>query len=213
MSGNWGYVVACGIAIAVAFAELVTRYRDQPSDLVRSLSAWVYAGLNAAAAAAALVLIRAFEWKFGASGETVGLTRVLVAGFGSLALFRSSLFKVRVGEADVDIGPSTLINMALNAADLGVNRNQARLRSRYVKKKMKNVSFEKAKAALPAYCLNLMESVSEADQTRLSDEIKALEADNMTDQMKSYNLGISILRVTGVAILSTAVDDTRDQFT
>ncbi|MGI9052608.1 MAG: hypothetical protein ACR2HQ_08175 [Ilumatobacteraceae bacterium] len=192
-------------------AELVTRYRDRPSDLARSLAAWLYSGLNAAAGATALLLIRTFAWTFGATGTTVPVVQVLVASFGSLALFRSSLFKVRVGNADVDIGPSTLLTMALNAADLGVNRKQGRLRSKYVRRHFKDVDFDRAMVSLPTYCINLMEGVPEADQRRLLEEITELDEAEMSSQMKSYNLGLAILRVTGVSILESAVTDTRDQ--
>jgi hypothetical protein len=208
MDSGWGYAVCAAIAAAIGFAELVTRYRDRPSDLFTSAAAWMYLALNAAASMAALLLVRSFGWDFGASGSVIPLVQVLVAGFGSLALFRSSLFTVRVGDADVNIGPSTLLTMALNAADLGVNRHQAKLRSKFVTKSFAKVDFDRAKTALPVYCLNLMEGVPADDQKRLSDEVATLDAAEISKQMKTYNLGVALLRVTGTSILRTAVSDT-----
>ncbi len=210
MGGAYGYLVACAIAAAIGAAELVSRYRDKPSDLLRTMAAWLYAGLNAAGAAAALLLVRTFGWDFGVTGAAeIDATQVLVAGFGSLALFRSSLFTVRAGSSDVSIGPSTLLTMALDAADLGVERQQGRRRAKRVKSLMYGVSFDRAKEALPAWCFKMMQSEHKDEQTALAEEIIALGRSAMSDQLKAYSLGLAIMRITGVTILAAAVDALR----
>lgn len=204
MDTGLGYAIAGALAGALAAAELVSRYRDRPIDLLRTAGTWFYTGLNAGAGCAALLLIRAFGWDFGAE-EGTGTVRVLAAGFGSLAVFRSSLFVVRVGGDDVAIGPSTFLSLALNAADRGVDRHQATERSRRVSTIMQGVSFEKAQEALPTYCLGLMESVPVEDQRRLAREVAALDKGAMPDAVKAMNLGLSIIRVTGSEVLGAAV--------
>ena len=88
----------------VGVGELVSRYRDEPAAAFRSAAAYCYLGLNAVAGVLGLALVHTFGWTFGVdpgSGETaVRWTQAVVAGTASLALLRSSLFLVRVGNQD-----------------------------------------------------------------------------------------------------------------
>src|SRR5262249_14775090 len=59
----WLAVVALGGGVGLA--ELVTRYRDDPSALWASSSFWVYVLINAGASALAFALIKVFGWTFG----------------------------------------------------------------------------------------------------------------------------------------------------
>ena len=77
------YVAVALIGALVGFGELVARYRDAPGTALRNGAAALYVGINAAAALAALGLIHAFDWTFGAeTPDALQWTRVLVAGFG-----------------------------------------------------------------------------------------------------------------------------------
>src|SRR3982750_2744912 len=135
------YLIVVAIGASVGIGELVARYRDDPTRALGSFPALIYVVLNAAAAAGALALVQAFGWKFGAADGSSELrwTRVLVAGFGAMALFRSSLFTARVGNQDVGVGPSTFLQVVLTAADRAVDRRRARARARDVSQAMKGV--------------------------------------------------------------------------
>jgi hypothetical protein len=92
-------IVVGGIGAFVGTGELISRYRDAPARALRCPPALLYIAVNSAAACAAYGLVDAFDLTFGAApGSPTRWTRVLVAGFGAMALFRSSLFTVRVGE-------------------------------------------------------------------------------------------------------------------
>src|SRR5207249_7959686 len=124
--------------------ELVARYRDAPGSALRNAAAGLYLAINAAAAVAALGLVQAFNWTFGAGGGSeLRWTRVLVAGFGAMAIFRSSLFIVRAGEQDVGVGPSGFLQVVLNATDRAVDRRRAGARAGEVSRAMDGVSFDK----------------------------------------------------------------------
>ena len=160
------------IGALVGVAELVSRYRDAPSRALHNWAAALYVGLNATAAVAALALIRAFDWKFGASDTgAVEWTRALVAGFGAMALFRSALFIVRAGDQDVGIGPSGLLQVVLSAADRAVDRGRAGARALEVTDTMAGVSFDRAAEALPAYCLALMQNATEDEKVALGNQV------------------------------------------
>jgi len=182
------YLIVASLGALVGGAELISRYRDRPGSLVRVPSTWFYVLINAGAGIAALLLIHAFHWTFGAhSADSVRATQILVAGLGSMALFRSSVFTVRVHDEDVSVGPSALLSALLAAADRGVDRVRAQHRSSEARKIMSTVEFKKARLALPTLCLALLQNVSAEDQRDLRTAVDALAGSDMTDAQKSLN--------------------------
>lgn len=210
----FAYAVVCGLGVLVGTAELVSRYRDTPSALLTVASAWFYAGINGAAAGGALLLSHTFGWTFGATDpDSVAVAQVLVAAFGALALFRSSLLNVRVGDQDVGVGPSTVLAVLLTAADRGVDRTRAGERSRQVSTIMRDISFDRAHLALPAFCLALLQNSSTTEQQELGEAVRALADSSMTDAQKSYALGILLLNIVGPDVLREAVNALHDEIT
>ena len=88
------FAIAGLLGALLGAAELLSRYRDKPSLLLLVGATWGYVVINALAAIAAYLLIQRFGWGFGQTGGAKAAVQVLVAGFGSAALFRSSLFMV-----------------------------------------------------------------------------------------------------------------------
>lgn len=202
------WIIALVLGGGVGLAELVTRYRDEPSSLRGSLSFWVYILLNAGASALAYELIKVFGWNFGlAAGSARTATQVLVAGFAAMALFRSSLFNLKVGDEDVSIGPSALLTSLLSVVDRAVDRRRAAQRSRSISKVMNGVSFAKAKMSLSAYCIQLMQNLSLEDQQKLRTAVDALSLTDMDDDLKSLNLGLLLMNTVGPTVLEAAVRD------
>jgi hypothetical protein len=208
---DWAIVILVGAAVGTT--ELLSRYRDAPGRAVASSGGIAYVLLNASASALALALIRVFGWTFGASdggtSASVRWTQVMVAAFGSMALFRSALFTVRVGDQDVAVGPSSILQIVLATADRTVDRVRARARSIAVSNIMRGISFEKAHAALPAYCLALLQNPSAQDQEELARQIAALRDASMDDDVKGLLLGLALLNVVGEGVLMAAVETLR----
>ena len=199
------YVAVVLIGGLVGAGELVARYRDAPLVALRAWSAALYVGLNAAASGVALGLIHAFGWEFGQSGNAAQWTQVLVAGFGAMALFRSSLFFIRIGGQDVGVGPSSFLQIILAAADRDVDRRRANARAALVGNIMADVSFDKAVVALPTYCLALMQNVAYDVQDDLTSDLKELADTDMDEHVKALNLGLRIVNITGPRLLEVAV--------
>jgi hypothetical protein len=203
--------VGDGVAVAVlsglvGLTELLTRYRADPKQLTRSLAALAYILLNAAAGLGALGLIHAMGWTFG--GETASarrLMQVVVAGLGAVAISRSSLFIVRIGNSDVGLGPSTILTSLLGAIDRVVDRDQAQHRALQAEKIMKGVSFKEAHEALPTYCLALMQNLPAEDQEALARSVAALERSDLDDDVKALALGIELMNMVGPDVLEVAV--------
>jgi len=209
------YAVVLALGGLVGAAELVARYRDAPARAIRSQPALFYVTVNAAAAAAALGLVRAFDWQFGMEGaEEVRWTQVLVAGFGAMALFRSSLFVVRAGDQDVAVGPQSVLQIILTAADRSVDRLRGGARARRVASIMQGVSYDLAKDALPVLCLALMQNVPAEEQKALGLSLGALEQNtNIGPAAKILPLGLALMNVVGEDVLAGAVDTLRPQIT
>jgi hypothetical protein len=201
----WSFEVAALLGGSVGIAELLSRYRDAPTYVLLSPPGLGYVTLNAAASLCAMGVILAFGWKFGASGGNAVLaTQVLVAGFGAMALFRSSLLTVKAGNDDVGIGPSSVLSIIMAASDRSADRLRAADRACRVQDVMANVSYEKAAQALPTVAIALMQNLGASDIAALNTDLEALETERLPDQTKSLLLGLKITDVVSTGVLSAA---------
>lgn len=202
------YITAGAIGSLVGVTELISRYKDQPGALLLVPSAWFYAILNACASVVALYLMRVFDWQSaGSDPASAAVIQIALASLGAMAVLRTSIFNVKIEGNLVPIGPSALLMTFLAAADRGVDRVQSRRRSSYITGIMQGVSFEKARIALPTYCLSLMQNISSAEQQDLRKSVDSLAAtDDLTDTQKAASLGVMLMNVVGPATLGVAVD-------
>lgn len=193
------------IGALVGAGELVSRYRDAPVRALKCASALVYVGVNLAAAVAAYGLVSAFGWNFGAEGDAIRWTRVLAAGFGAMALFRSSLFMVRVGGHDVAIGPSSLLSALLSVADRGVDRVRGAQRAAEVQKLLSGVPWSRVRTELPALCLGLMQNATLIEEDALAGAVRDIDAGDLTDDVRVLLVGLELLNLAGIGVLTGAV--------
>jgi hypothetical protein len=212
----WGYFAQyAGVLLlgaVVGFSELVSRYKDRPWKAGKSGPGLLYVTVNGAASVAALGLILTFGWKFGATGDAVVPTRLLVASFGAMALFRSALFTVRLGNADVGVGPSTFLSLILAACDRGVDRERGQDRATMAKELMSDVDFVKAELALPTVALGLMQNLNSADQAALGIQLDKIQQQaKLSDRTKSLLLGLELSTVVGPDVLRKAKETLGDQ--
>jgi hypothetical protein len=188
----------------VGYGELVSRYQDRPADLLSASGTVLYVLVNATAGIAALGIVLATGTL--SSAHPAWLFQLMLAGFGAIAFFRTSLFTVRIGGTDVGIGPSALLQSLLNAADRMLDRGQAEGRAVDVASIMRNVDFKKARATLPAFCLILVQNVTPADQEQLGRQIEALGSrTDIEDPAKAIILGVYLIRAVGPDVLGRSV--------
>jgi hypothetical protein len=207
-------IVVCVFGALVAVGELVSRYRDHPTNTLMIPSSVFYIGVNAVAAVAALAVIHGFGWTFGKTGTAAEITQVLVAGFGSAALFRSSLFNVRVGSTDVGIGPSAVLDSILAAADRETDRELATARSTTVEQILggePQIDPQKAIGQLPPYCLALMQNLSSSDQETLGSAIAKLAAQPIPPEEKLKILILLLINAVGDDVVRKAVAQLRPE--
>jgi hypothetical protein len=209
------FVAAFFLGALIGGSELVARYRDAPARVLWTLPAGLYIGLNGVAAALALTVVRGLDVRFGldeaVGADSVLWIQILTSGIGAMAVFRSSVFSLRVGEQDISIGPSSFLQIILGAADRSVDRLRARARAEKVAEIMDGVAFGKAEEALPAYCLALMQNLPQDDQKALGEEIGRLSASTMDEETKALVMGLALMNTVGPGVLQAAVDSLADR--
>ena len=195
------------IGALVGAGELVVRYRDAPGRALLCPAAFCYIAINAIASLATYGLIQVFGWGFGQpdASRAQHWTQVLVAGFAAMGILRSSLFLIKVGDKDVGIGPSGVIEGLLAAADRAVDRRRGSSRSDEVRHLLAGVSWEQAREELPSLCLGLMQNASASDQQLLAKTIKDLDAGDLDPEIRVYLVGLGLMNFAGSGVLKGAV--------
>jgi len=191
----------------ISSAEIISRYRDEPEYALRTWPSLFYLLLNALASIVALAFIRLFGWTFGLSDPaTVGWVQAGVAGIGAMAILRASLFSVRLDNQTVPVGLGRFLDVLLESVDRAVDRKRAEERGKTVSDIMKNVDFEKAYVALPAYCLALLQNLPQDDQDQLGKKVGLLfNSQGISPRVKSMLLGIALMNLVGENVLRAAV--------
>jgi hypothetical protein len=199
---DWILVAALGGAVGVG--ELASRYRDEPIKAILSIPATVYVLLNATAAILALVLSRHFElWT--TTEEPVSWSQVLAAGLGAMVLLRSSVFRIKMGNQDVAVGPSSFLQSIIDAADRAVDRVRAQERAWAVAHVMEGVCSEKAMVILPPYISALMQNPNPEEQGRFEERVEKLRNGQESGCVKALTLGLLAMNHAGLGVLRAAV--------
>lgn len=202
------YVAVLLFGMAVGASELIGRYRDAPFVTLWTPWAAFYAVVNAAAAVAAFWLIQRFDLRFGleADDRNLALVQAMVAGFGSMAFFRSSLFTIKVGDTDVSVGPGIFFQVLLFATDRACDRERAWRRTALITSIMNGISFSAARDALPNFCFDLMQNLPAAEAQRVRQAVEGLAASaNMRDADRVLSLGLILMNAVGNSVLAAAV--------
>jgi hypothetical protein len=202
--------LAAAIGFGVGSTEMMARYRDRPFLPMLSFPGLMYIGVNAGAGSLAYYLTGELmndHLKIGENNAALSpVTHVLIAGFGAMAFFRSGVFMVKLGNDDVAIGPNLVLQILLQALDRSYDRQRASPRAKVTAQIMSGVSFAVARAELPAICFNLMQNVTQDEQTTLANQVEALFGRNdLGEDTKAMVLGLALLNIVGETTLRTAV--------
>ena len=213
VSGAYFWVALIGFCVGAV--ELIARYKDDPQRAIRSVPAFLYMAVNVLACTVILYILNTVRpsWLYTSTSETPvesikgNLYIILTAGFGAVALFRSSIFKIKTTDGELSIGPAVVLDTILSASDRAVDRLMAGPRGVSVAQIMKDVSFERAKVALPSYCFALMQNVSHQEQKDIGDQVNALSSAAMDDRVRALNLGLALINLVGASVLTSAVNN------
>lgn len=199
-------LAAMAIGGLVGAVEILGRYRHAPFRAVMTWNGLLYILINIGAAWAAYYMLDAFE-VFKSTTVAKDLTQILTAGFGSLVFMRSSVFKVRVGDTDIGIGPAAILDTLLLVADRGVDRGEAVARAQDVTELVSHVSNPVVVAKmLTRYSLALMQNVDEKASQDLGEAITKIMTDpEIPDAIKIDIVALRLGVVVGPDVLEAAV--------
>lgn len=202
------YAVVALFGLCAGTAELLSRYRDAPKTAIGRWPGLAYLAVNALAGVGGLAVVELLDLQFGLEpGEKLRWVRVLVAGFSSVALFRSSLFTVRAGDKDVPIGPAAALQAILATLDRAVDRKQAEDRDEFVGNLESDVPNDANRLRfLGAYCLGLMQNVPAGEQKQLEEQINTIILDRrLTPRDRLVLACLQLMAVVGHGVLSKAI--------
>lgn len=214
LSGLWdtlgSYVLFFFLGGLVGFAELVSRYRDDPKALIGIPLVYLYMALNGIIGIAALYLIDAFGAAEPAAGgattpEQAEIYAILLAAFGGAAFFRSSIARAKAGDMEVAVGPSFLIEAFLRATDREIDRHRAQYRARRAADLMRSVPPAFAAESLSAYCIDAMQNLAAADEKTLTVRVLAILNGDGASEIRSMRIGMVLMEFTGERLLSDAI--------
>jgi len=196
------------IGLAVGATELVGRYRDQPTEALRTTAGIFYMALNGLVALGVTLLVATGQLGAPPTAPfaSADLNSLLIGAFGGMALLRSSLLNVRIRDAEVSVGPAAMLEVVLRAADRAVDRKRAGPRALDVARIMRGIPFERASGDLLIRCTALLQNLSSDERSQLNEAILGLRnAAGLTDEAKSAAVGLLIMGVVGPDVLENAV--------
>ncbi len=202
----------------VGATEILGRYRDEPLKCVVSPPGLFYIFLNMWASLSAYCLAKIFGWTIDLGSFPSGdlkaasqeWTLVLVAGLSAMAFFRSSLFIKKIGDKDIGIGPGTVLTTLLEKTDVYVDRLRAQKRVDDANAIMSGLDFTKASAALPPYCLALLQNPSDDMQRSIATSVGLIVTQTIDETVKLRLLGLQLMNLVGVEALKKAVSSLGD---
>ncbi|NKE45812.1 hypothetical protein HB662_13555 [Roseomonas frigidaquae] len=208
----WRYLAVAAIGAVVGFAELVSRYRDEPWIVAASPPGLTFIGANAAAALAALGVLEYYPEVFAPPAD--GLTRTLLAGFGAMLVLRSKLLTLRQpGGTDVEVGPAFVVDSLLTAVNRDVDRRRAERRIGLVTRMARRFSahpFEQSAPHLKGALL-AFQTMDAEERTRLSNTIRTMLSDPeivaLSNEVKYAMIGYDYLTAFGEQTFICAFDE------
>lgn len=200
-------VGACGVLLGSA--ELASRYRDSPVDLLRIPGTYFYLACNVLISWAALWLLDVLSpnsFPVAADNEARPVYEVLIAGFGGAAFFRSSIAKTKIGDVEIGVGPAFVIDVLLAVSDRLIDRKRALERSRTIPALMRDVPPDFAAQSLTEFAVALMQNLSAADERTLKTRVDASFKTDLPSPVKSILIGLILSEYIGYDALRDAKD-------
>jgi hypothetical protein len=221
-----GYLIAGAVAAAVGFADILTRYKDNPWRAARSVPALVYILINGLFGVIAfwmamvldIIKVDALRVAGGAAITAELVRNALTVGLGAIILLRAVAFNLAIGGKSSQVGPSTIVDALLAACDQWIDRDLAKAKDRRVRQMMKDISFAAAQAFIPAYGLSLLQE-NEERAKRLGVLVSAIAGFQGQDQspdadtQRAFLLGNTLINVFGYSVAKGVIDGFRRQMT
>jgi hypothetical protein len=198
-AGNLLYFWAFTVGMLAAFVEIITKFPDEPLKSLGTTEALIYHAVNGGIAAFSLWVLVLF--KVSSQTDLDKLKIVLAASLGSMAVMRSKLFNVKVGEEDISVGPEQIVKVFFRFMEESIGRVRALSRINFVTEVMNNLNFQNIRTHTIAM-LDSVQTLSVERKTDLETKMSRIsEAEPQEPQLKSYLLGFLLLDAMGEAFV------------
>jgi hypothetical protein len=196
------YVFVLIIGGLLGMTEILGRYTDSPIAAMKSPGAAIYILVNAVASVVALYLLVALAPDI----VTNPISQVLLAGVGAMAFLRSSVFKAKVANEDVAIGPAIILDTLLKFADAQVDRGRAEQRAERIAEVVQSLPLTQAGVDLPRLGFALMQNLALDVRQRTLDDITIIVTDTKrSETVKVMEVGLVLWSRVGLGTLNGAV--------
>jgi hypothetical protein len=196
------YVIVFALGGLLGATEVLGRYTDSPMAALKSPGAFVYVLVNGFASVIALYLILQL-----APEIKNPIYQVLLAGLGAMVFLRSSLFKAKVADQDVAVGPVIVLDTLLNFADSQVDRGRAVDRASRIGDVMRSLPIAQAHEDLPELCFALMQNLPVDTRESVKKDITVVATDiKRSEPVKVMQIGLVLWTRVGIGPLTGAVD-------
>ena len=210
------YLASFALGCLSAFGYIARRFPEAAWRTARSSQGAAYMAINGGLSCAALYVMVLFDWEFIESDEQrqVDFVRVIVSGFGALALMRTRFSFPAVGGGEAVIGPGQTIDSILGALENQVVQSQATSGAGKVSGILEGLTYRAVGGGeLVTICLRLVKGTRLADKVtedqlnELAEDLKDLDdAVDMEDPVRLLILGLALNSVFGLAILEASVE-------
>lgn len=128
-----------------------------------------------------------------------------------MALFRSSLFVAKVGNSNVNVGPSLVLQGLLDTFDRSVDRKSAEEISDILNsQQISGLNPDQVMTVLPVLCLALMQNFAPSDQALLVAELQTTRADEALDpESKMMAVVIELAKYLGPDLVKRVLTNAR----
>jgi len=195
--------LAALLGASVGTSELVSRYRDEPTQALRNWSAFTYLTLNAIVSISAYGLLTRYGKTLIPAIADDPLMRSIAAGFGAMAILRSKFFTLRTEKGeDIGVGPDAAISAFLSAADRGVDRKRAERRLKLVFDSASRVtSYENVREFITVSLLSF-QNLNDNEKRSINDKINEIYGEKgrknyPTDELRLQALCYQVLVIIG----------------
>jgi hypothetical protein len=129
---------------------------------------------------------------------------VLIAGFGGALLFRSAIVRSRIGDADIGVGPSFVIETLLATTDRQVDRQRAIDRADKVAPLMSDLNVAVVTTVLVPYSLSLLQNLSAQERQDIETKVESLVTKKVDEDVKPLIFGLMLVNLVGADALQKA---------
>lgn len=192
------WLIALLVGVLAGAAELMSRYRDEPTLAVANPAGFGYILLNGLLGLAAHRL-----FGFGTDGTPQladnQVLNALAAGSGAMLVLRSKLFTLRLDEdRQYSFGPAIIMESFLAVLDRKIDRMRAAQRHDLVSTNLSGVNDFDGTAAYFEMSLLSFQNLSQQEKAELVGIIKEYrEAENWSPELRTMAVGFAVLTIAG----------------